>query len=61
MAIIASIIGVISVALGLYSSMTWNSSTGPTILSVALVIFILTLLPLKKLLMSKKKIRSMNK
>jgi len=61
MAIIASIIGVISVALGLYSSMTWNSSTGPTILSVSLVIFILTLLPLKKLLMSKKKIRSMNK
>lgn len=61
MAIIASIIGIISVALGLYSSMTWNSSTGPTILSVALVIFILTLLPLKKLLMSKKKIRSMNK
>lgn len=61
MAIIASIIGVISVALGLYSSMTWNSSTGPTILSVALVIFILTLLPLKKLLMSKKKIRSLNK
>jgi zinc transport system permease protein len=61
MAVIASIIGVISVALGLYSSMTWNSSTGPTILSVALVIFILTLLPLKKLLMSKKKIRSMNK
>jgi len=61
MAVIASIIGVISVALGLYSSMTWNSSTGPTILSVALVIFILTLLPLKKLLMSKKKIRSLNK
>jgi zinc transport system permease protein len=61
MAIIASIIGVISVAFGLYSSMTWNSSTGPTILSVSLVIFILTLLPLKKLLMSKKKIRSMNK
>lgn len=61
MAVIASIIGVISVALGLYSSMTWNSSTGPTILSVSLVIFILTLLPLKKLLMSKKKIRSMNK
>jgi len=61
MAIIASIIGVISVALGLYSSMTWNSSTGPTILSVSLVIFILTLLPLKKLLMSKKKIRSLNK
>ena len=59
MAIIASIIGVISVALGLYSSMTWNSSTGPTILSVSLVIFILTLLPLKKLLMSKKKIRSL--
>ena len=58
MAVIASIIGVISVVLGLYSSMTWNSSTGPTILSLALIIFIFSLLPWKKLLFSKKKIKS---
>ena len=61
MAVIASIIGVISVVLGLYSSMTWNSSTGPTILSLALIIFVLTLLPWKKLLISKKKIKSTGK
>jgi len=61
MAIIASIIGVISVVLGLYSSLTWNSSTGPTILSLALIIFVLTLLPWKNLLISKKKIRSKGK
>ena len=45
MAIIASIAGVISVILGLYSSITWNTSTGPTILSVALVLFLITLFP----------------
>ena len=61
MAIIASIIGVISVILGLYSSLTWNSSTGPTILSISLLIFIFTLVPLKNLLNSKKKIRSITK
>ena len=61
MAIIASIIGVISVILGLYSSLTWNSSTGPTILSISLLIFIFTLVPWKNLLNSKKKIRSVTK
>ena len=61
MAIIASIIGVISVILGLYSSLTWNSSTGPTILSISLLIFIFTLVPWKNLLNSKKKIRSITK
>lgn len=61
MAIIASIIGVISVILGLYSSLTWNSSTGPTILSISLLIFIFTLFPWKNLLNSKKKIKSITK
>ena len=61
MAIIASIIGVISVILGLYSSLTLNSSTGPTILSISLLIFIFTLVPWKNLLNSKKKIRSITK
>ena len=56
MAIISSIIGVACVVLGLQSSMIWNSPSGPTILAIALGVFILTLLPLKKLLISKKKI-----
>ena len=56
MAIISSIIGVACVFLGLQSSMIWNSPSGPTILAIALGVFILTLLPLKKLLISKKKI-----
>ena len=54
MAIIASIVGVMSVILGLYSSIIWNTSTGPTILSVALIIFLITLLPLKELPIFKK-------
>ena len=57
MAIISSVIGLVSVVLGLQSSMIWNSSTGPTILAIALGVFILTLIPLKKLLISKKKNR----
>ena len=61
MAIIASIVGLISVVLGLFSSITWNTATGPTILSVALGVFVSTLLPWKKLLISKKEIKLMDK
>ena len=61
MAIVSSIIGLLSVVLGLFSSITWNTSTGPTILSLALVIFILTLPPWKKLIISKKEIRLLGK
>ncbi|MAV82363.1 MAG: hypothetical protein CMI90_02725 [Pelagibacteraceae bacterium] len=57
MAIIASIVGSISVILGLYSSLAWNTSSGPTILTVALVIFLISLLPWKKLPIFKKQIR----
>ena len=57
MAIISSVIGLVSVVLGLQTSMIWNSPTGPTILAIALGVFILTLIPLKKLLISKKKNR----
>ena len=56
MAIIASIVGLVSVILGLFSSIAWNTSTGPTILTLALGIFVITLLPWKKLLNSKKEI-----
>ena len=61
MAIISSIIGVSSVFLGIQTSMIWNTPTGPTILTITLGVFILTLLPLKKLLISKKKIELLNK
>ena len=57
MAIISSVIGLVSVVLGLQTSMIWNSPTGPTILAIALGVFTLTLLPMKKLLISKKKNR----
>ena len=60
MAIISSVIGLVSVVLGLQTSMIWNSPTGPTILTIALGVFILTLMPLKKLLISKKKIELSN-
>ena len=61
MAIISSVIGVTCVVLGLQYSMIWNSPTGPTILAIALGVFIITLLPLKKLLISKKKIELSDK
>ena len=61
MAIIASIVGLISVVLGLFSSITWNTATGPTILSIAIGIFVLTLFPWKKLLISKKEIKLTDK
>ena len=60
MAIISSVIGLVSVVLGLQTSMIWNSPTGPTILAIALGVFILTLIPLKKLLIPKKKIELSN-
>ena len=61
MAIISSIIGVASVVLGIQTSMIWNTPTGPTILTITLGVFILTLLPLKKMLISKKKIELFDK
>ncbi len=60
MAIISSVIGLVSVVLGLQTSMIWNSPTGPTILAITLGVFILSLIPLKKLLISKKKIKLSN-
>ena len=61
MAIISSIIGLASVVLGIQTSMIWNTPTGPTILTITLGIFIISLLPLKKLLISKKKIELLDK
>ena len=61
MAVVSSVIGVCSVVIGLQTSMIWNTSTGPTILVITLGVFIITLLPLKKLLISKKKIELLDK
>ncbi len=61
MAIIASILGLVSVILGLSSSITWNTSTGPTILCISLGVFIMTLVPWKKLLIQKKEIQLSDK
>tara|TARA_B100000513_G_scaffold122805_1_gene54343 strand:- start:451 stop:1266 length:816 start_codon:yes stop_codon:yes gene_type:complete len=58
MAILSSIIGVASVVLGIQTSMIWNTPTGPTILTITLGVFIATMLPLKKLLITKNKIKS---
>ena len=61
MAIISSMIGVASVVLGIQTSMIWNTPTVTNILTITLGVFILTLLPLKKLLISKKKIELLDK
>ena len=57
MAIISSVLGVLSVIFGLLTSINWNTSTGPTILSAALGIFIISLFPWKKLPLFKKEIK----
>ena len=61
MAVIASVVGVFSVIFGLYSSITWNTSTGPSILSAALIIFLASLFPWKKLPIFKKQIKLSDK
>ena len=61
MAIISSIIGVASVVLGIQTSMIWNTPTGDPIYTLTLCVFNLTLLPLKKLLIKKKKIELSDK
>ena len=40
--------GILSVIIGLFSSLEFNTASGPTIIVVALVFFILSLLPLKR-------------
>jgi ABC-type Mn2+/Zn2+ transport system permease subunit/ABC-type Mn2+/Zn2+ transport system ATPase subunit len=57
MAVVSSLLGVLAVITGLLSSINWDTSTGPTILSAALGIFILTLFPWKKLPIFEKKNR----
>ncbi|MBC92318.1 MAG: hypothetical protein CMM38_09330 [Rhodospirillaceae bacterium] len=49
MAFISMITGSIAVVCGLFSSLTWDTSSGPSIVVTALVLFILTLLPLNRI------------
>ncbi len=49
MAFISMITGTIAVVCGLFSSLTWDTSSGPSIVVTALVFFILTLLPLNRI------------
>jgi len=49
MAVLAAIIGVISVFGGLFASLRWDTPSGPSIVVMALVVFVLTLLPFGKI------------
>ena len=48
MAIFASVIGILSVIGGLFSSLEWDTPSGPTIIVVALIFFLISLTPLLK-------------
>ena len=50
MVILSVVAGIVSVVAGLFSSLTWNTSSGPSIIATALVLFILTMLPWPRLL-----------
>ena len=50
MMILSVITGTFSVVAGLFSSLTWNTSSGPSIIAATLVLFILTMLPWSRLL-----------
>ena len=48
MVILSILIGIISVMIGLFSSLEFNSASGPSIIVAALVLFILSLIPFKR-------------
>ena len=54
MIIISVIGGLLAVVLGLYSSLQFNSASGPSIIAAALVLFILSMFNIKKLKQLKK-------
>ena len=47
MVFFATLIGIISVIVGLFTSLELNTSSGPTIIVVALILFIISLVPLE--------------
>lgn len=54
MAMLSSLIGVLAVFGGLFGSLKWDTPSGPSIVVMAMVLFVLTLIPLKKIIGSKK-------
>ncbi len=48
MVILSILIGIISVIIGLFSSLEFNTASGPSIIVAALVLFILSLMPFKR-------------
>ena len=48
MVILSMLIGIISVIMGLFSSLEFNTASGPSIIVAALVLFILSLMPFKR-------------
>jgi len=47
MVFLATLVGIISVIAGLFTSLELNTSSGPTIIVVALILFIISLIPLE--------------
>ena len=54
MAILSALIGVLAVVGGLFGSLRWDTPSGPSIVVMAMVLFVLTLTPLAKLVGSRK-------
>ena len=48
MIFLAMLVGIFSVILGLFSSLEFNTSSGPSIIVVSLILFIISILPLKR-------------
>ena len=48
MAVISVCVGVAAVVSGLFSSLAWNTPSGPSIIAAALVLFVISLLPFKQ-------------
>lgn len=54
MAFLAALIGVVAVLGGLFGSLHWDTPSGPSIVVMAMVLFVLTLTPIIRLLTSRK-------
>ncbi len=50
MALIAAVLGVVSVVAGLFGSLEWDTPSGPSIVVAALILFLLALLPVAGIL-----------
>lgn len=55
MAVLAALFGMLAVVGGLFGSLRWDTPSGPSIVVMAMVLFVLTLTPLIKLLKFRKK------